>query len=154
VGTVTLLESIRIRRPDLRDEVGELISMVTGASAGQKIPLVELVRVLAINIAPAFAEQLASRGVLVLSADSFENRGPSVRRKVRLLGFGVNLDLAPRLAGRLVRFHDSFQLGFDPDHSVSMPRFLFQVELRHLDLSAERIFVDFAGAQDVFIDLS
>lgn len=149
-----LLDPIRIRRPDLREEVGELVKLVWGQADGQRFPLVELVRILGINIAPAFAEQLGSRGDLVLTADRFENIGPVVRRKVRLFGFGVNLDLAPRLTGRLVRFHDSFQLGFEPDHSVSVHRFLFQVELRHLDLNGERIFVDFAGAQDVFIDLA
>ena len=148
-----LLEPVRIKRPDLRDEVRDLIDLVCRRSDGHALPLTELVRILGISIAPDFHKQLAARGDLLLLPDRFSNQGPPVRRKVRLLGFDVNLLIAPKLNGRLTRFQDSFQLAFEPDHSVAVTKFLFSVELRHLDLNHERIFVDFAGAQDVFIEL-
>lgn len=147
------LDPIRIRRPDLRDEVGELLAMICGPTPARSIPVLELVRVLGITIAPAFSSQLAARGAIELSDDRFENVGPAVRRKVRLFGFGVHLDIAPHLSGRLTRFRDSFQLAFEPDRTVAVFRFLFHVELRHLEIDSDRIFVDFAGAQDVFIEL-
>ena len=40
-----------------------------------------------------------------------------------------------------------------PTLSVAIRKLLFHVQLRQLELSEERIFVDFTGAQDVFIDL-
>ncbi len=148
-----LLQPVRISRPDLREEVGELIDLVCHRPDGGRVPLTELVRILGISIAPAFHARLAARGDLVLQPDRFHNQGPAVRRRVRLVGFEVNLDIAPQLSGRLTRFPDSFQLAFDADHTVAVSKFLFNVQLRHLDLNPDRIFVDFAGAQDVFIDL-
>jgi hypothetical protein len=148
-----LRRPVRISRPDLSAEVRQLVDLVCAEPDGQHIPLAELVRILGISIAPDFHQRLSARGDLVLRPDSFENDGPAIRRRVKLVGFEVNLDIAPRLRGRLVRFRDSFQLAFEPDHSVAVSKFLFNVELRHLDLNHERIFVDFAGAQDVFIDL-
>jgi hypothetical protein len=148
-----LRRPVRISRPDLSDEVRNLVDLVCAEPDGRHIPLTELLRILGITIAPDFHQRLSTRGDLVLHPDSFENVGPAIRRRVRLVGFEVNLDIAPHLRGRLVRFHDSFQLAFEPDHSVAVSKFLFNVELRHLDLNHERIFVDFAGAQDVFIDL-
>lgn len=149
-----LLQPVRISRPDLRDEVRALIDLVCHRPDGGTVPLTELVRILGISIAPAFHERLASRGDLVLQPDRFHNAGPSIRRRVRLVGFEVTLDIAAQLSGRLVRFPDSFQLAFDPDHTVAVSKFLFNVQLRHLDLNPDRIFVDFAGAQDVFIDIA
>jgi hypothetical protein len=148
-----LLEPVRIKRPDLRDEVRNLVELVSDVGAGHEIPLTELVRILGITVAPDFHRQLADRGNLQLQETSFLNRGPLIRRKVRLLGFDVSLRIPSQLTGRLIRFHDSFQLSFEPDHSVAISKFLFSVQLRHLDLNRERIFIDFAGAQDVFIDL-
>jgi hypothetical protein len=148
-----LRRPVRISRPDLGDEVRKLVDLVCAEPDGRHIPLTELVRILGITIAPEFRQRLSTRGDLVLHPDSFENVGPAIRRRVRLVGFEVNLDIAPHLRGRLVRFPDSFQLAFQPDHSVAVSKFLFNVELRNLDLNHERIFVDFAGAQDVFIDL-
>lgn len=148
-----LLEPVRIQRPDLRDEVRHLVELVADSDAGHEIPLTELVRILGITIAPDFHQQLAGRGNLELQAAHFINHGPVIQRKVRLLGFDVTLRIPPRLTGRLERFADSFQLAFEPDHSVAISKFLFRVQLRHLDLNRERIFVDFAGAQDVFIEL-
>jgi hypothetical protein len=158
------LEPIRICRPDLRTEVLELIELVCrratlpgmrdGEPPGtQLVPITELVRILGINIAPAFRTQLQDRGSLHLGETHFENTGPEIERKARLLGFDVSINIAAQLQGRLTRFHDSFQLGFQPDHSLSVSKFLFRVELRHLDLNPERIFIDFSGAKDVFIDL-
>jgi hypothetical protein len=158
------LEPIRICRPDLRAEVLELIDLVChratlpglrhGEPPGtQLVPVIELVRILGINIADDFHMQLQERGSLHLGEDRFHNAGPEVDRRVRLLGFDVNINIASNLRGRLTRFHDSFQLGFQPDQSLSVSKFLFRVELRHLDLNPERIFIDFSGAKDVFIDL-
>jgi hypothetical protein len=149
-----LLEPVRIKRPDLRAEVRDLVELVADCGAGHEIPLTELVRILGITIAADFHQQLADRGDLRLQESRFVNRGPVIKRKVRLVGFDVTLRIPERLTGRLTRFHDSFQLAFEPDHSVAISKFLFSVQLRHLDLNRERIFVDFAGAQDVFIDLA
>lgn len=148
-----LLQPVRISRPDLRDEVRSLVQLVCHNPDGQRVPLTELVRILGITIAPAFRDRLAARGELVLHPDRFENEGPPIRQRVTLVGFGVTLDIAPHLRGRLVRFTDSFQFAFEPESSVSVSKFLFNVELRHLDLNHDRIFIDFAGAQDVFIEL-
>lgn len=148
-----LLEPVRLSRPDLQGEVEDLVRMVCGGDPHQEIPLPELVRILGITLAPAFQQQLADRGDLALRDGAFENRGPDIRRKVRLVGFDVTLRIPPLLGGRLTRFSDSFQLAFEPDHTVLISKFLFRVQLRRLDVNRERIFVDFAGAQDVFISL-
>ena len=148
-----LLEPVRLSRPDLQDEVRGLVQMVCGGDTDQQVPLPELVRILGITLAPGFHQQLADRGDLALRGESFENRGPDIRRKVRLVGFDVSLQIPPLLQGRLTRFADSFQLAFEPDHTVLISKFLFRVQLRRLDVNRERIFVDFAGAQDVFIAL-
>ncbi len=148
-----LLEPVRIKRPDLRDEVRDLVELVCQQPAGHEIPLTELVRVLGIQIAPDFRQQLAGRGDLHLRPTSFFNQGPAIQRRVRLLGFDVTLRIASQLTGRLTRFNDSFQLAFESERTVALSKFLFNVELRHLDLNRERIFVDFVGAQDVFIEL-
>ena len=148
-----LLEPVRIRRPDLRDEVRDLIAMVCADGPHQEIPLTELVRILGISIAPDFQDQLAERGDLRLLPDRFENEGPEILRKVRLLGFDVKLVIPPRLSGQLRRQDGGFALDFRPGQSVAIRKLLFHVQLRQLELSEERIFVDFTGAQDVFIDL-
>jgi len=144
---------VRISRPDLGTEVRTLVGLVCAEPAGQRLPLTELVRILGISIAPAFHQRLSDRGDLVLGPDRFENSGPPIERRVRLVGFEVHLDIAARLTGRLTRCPDSFQLAFEPGRSVAVSKFLFNVQLRHLDLNHERILVDFAGAQDVVIDL-
>ncbi len=148
-----LRRPVRISRPDLAPEVRNLVDLVCAEPDGRLIPLTELVRILGITIAPDFHRCLSTRGDLMLHRDAFENSGPAIRRRVKLVGFEVNLTIAPELRGRLVRFADSFQLEFEPDRSVAVSKFLFNVELRRLDLNHERIFVDFAGAQDVFIAL-
>ena len=144
---------VRISRPDLGPEVRNLVDLVCAEPEGRRLPITELVRILGITIAPEFHRHLSDRGDLFLHPDRFENEGPIIQRRVRLVGFDVNLEMASRLRGRLERRQRSFQLVFEPGHSVVVSKFLFQVQLRNLDLDHERIFVDFAGAQDVIIDL-
>ena len=90
----------------------------------------------------------ANIGVYTLSAARLVGDGGCV------FAFELDLRIASRLAGRLTRYKDSFNLAFEPDHSLSATKFLFRLELRHLDFNTERIFIDFAGAQDVFIELA
>ena len=144
---------VRISRPDLGTEVRNLVDLVCAEPEGRRLPLTELVRILGITIAPEFHRLLSDRGDLFLHPDRFENEGPIIQRRVRLVGFDVNLEMASRLRGRLERRQQSFRLVFEPGHSVVVSKFLFQVQLRNLDLDHETIFVDFAGAQDVIIDL-
>jgi hypothetical protein len=146
-------EPLRISRPALKNEVRALVDLVCHRPEGHTLPLEEIVRMLGIRLAPRLQEELRSRGDLHFAADHFRNQGPPIERKVRLMGFDLQLHIAPELRGTLQRFSHSFQLGFEPDHSVSGSKFLFQFELRRMDLSYDRIFVNFAGAQDVFIDL-
>ena len=117
------------------------------------MPVEELLRVLGLKVASDFHDQLVSRGHLHLGEDSFWNEGDEIRRAVTMMGISVNLVIAPTLQGRIVRFRNSFQLAFREDHSVSANKLLFAMELRHLDVSRERIFADFQGAQDLFIAL-
>ncbi len=147
-------DPIRIRRPGLRDEVLALVRRVCAEPGEQCIRLDAVVASLGVRLAPWLREELAQRGELVLGPHRFTNRGPPVRRRVKLLGFGVDLAIPSDLEGGITRFRDGFQLTFDAGRSISVERFLFGVELRHLDFSGERIFVDFAAAQDIFIELT
>jgi len=145
---------IRIQRPDLRDEVWDLIDQVAVKRIAEKMPVEELLRVLGLRVAPEFHEQLVARGDLYLGEESFNNEGEEIRRQVTLLGIGVNLCIPPVLSGTIIRFASSFQLVFREDHSISASKLLFGMELRHLDVNRERIFADFRGASDLYIDLS
>ena len=144
---------IRIQRPDLRADVHELIEQIAVKRTAESLPVEELLRVLGLRVAPEFHEQLVSRGDLHLGSESFFNEGEEIRRQVTLLGIGVNLLIAPVLSGEILRFGSSFQLVFREDHSVSASKLLFALELRHLDVNRERIFADFQGASDLYIDL-
>jgi hypothetical protein len=149
-----ILEPLQISRPQLRPDVLRLVSLVCHEQPdGHIMPLTELVRVLGVNIAPAFHEELGQRGDLVLETGTFTNVGPKIRRKVRLFGFGVDLAIAARLQGRLERADEGFSMTFLPDHSVVISRFLFQVQLRRLDVTIDHLAVDFAGAHPVRIAL-
>ena len=145
---------IRIQRPDLRDEVHELVDQVAVTRVAEKMPVEELLRVLGLRVAPDFHDQLVSRGDLFLGEETFHNSGEEIRRQVTLLGIGVNLYIPPVLSGSIARFSNSFQLVFREDYSVTASKLLFALELRHLDVSRERIFADFHGASDLYIDLS
>jgi hypothetical protein len=147
------LEPIRICRPDLALEVADLIEVICHGTVHKGVPVEELVRILGFRLSDELQAKFNARGCLELDADGFENTGATITRQVKLFGVGVQMEIAPHLRGRLMRFSDSFQMAFEPDHSFTLSKFLFRVELRHLDLSNERIFVDFAGGQDVFIDL-
>ena len=144
---------IRRERPDLREEVHQLIDEISVERSTSEMPVEELLRVLGLKVASDFHDQLVSRGHLHLGEDSFWNEGDEIRRAVTMMGISVNLVIAPTLQGRIVRFRNSFQLAFREDHSVSANKLLFAMELRHLDVSRERIFADFQGAQDLFIAL-
>ena len=146
-------EPVRIRRPDLRAEVSDLIQLLQ-SPAGSWLPLTELVRVMGISISAGFQGQIAARGPLQLSHERFLNEGPAIRRPVRLLGTEVQLVISPTLSGSLERRPAGPCLRFDPDHSVSISKMLFRTWLRQLDLSTELVRVDFSGAQDLLIELT
>ena len=145
-------EPVRIRRPDLRREVSALITLLQ-SPAGSGVPLTELVRVMGISISAGFQGQIAARGALHLSHERFHNDGPAIRRPVRLLGTEVQLHIAESLSGSLERRPEGPRLRFEPHNSVSISKLLFRTWLRQLDLSEEQVRVDFAGAQDLLIDL-
>jgi len=146
------LEPIRIHRPDMQAEIQQLIDIICHETKGNSFPIIELVRVLGVNISEELRVQLSERGELLITDEHLENEGPEVNKIITLFGFGVNLHMPQRLLGGITRFSNSFQLAFEPEHSVVVSKFLFNVELRHLDLSTERVFIDFSGAQDIFID--
>ena len=152
-----LLDAIRIRRPELRPEILQLIELISHeqqAGEPQILPVEELVMMLGVKVSDELREQLAARGDLVFEERRFRNSGPLISRQSRLFGFGVEMEISDRLEGAIRRFPGSFQLFFAEGRSFSFRKFLFQIELRHLDISSERIYIDFAGGQDVFIELS
>ena len=146
-------EPLRIRRPDLRAEVRDLIT-VLGSPAGSGVPLTELVRTMGISVSAGFHDQIAARGLLHLSHERFSNVGPPIRRAVRLLGTEVQLVLPATLQGSLSRRPEGPRLVFEADHSVTITKLLFRTHLRQLDLQLDQVRVDFSGAQDLLIDLS
>ncbi len=146
-------EPVRIRRPDLRSEVSDLIGLLQ-SPAGTGLPLTELVRVMGISISAGFQGQIAARGPLQLSHERFLNEGPAIRRPVRLLGTEVQLLISPTLSGSFERRASGPRLRFDPENSVSISKLLFRTYLRQLDLGTELVRVDFSGAQDLLIDLT
>lgn len=147
------LRPLRIHRPQLEEDVARLIALICSDDNRQAIPLIEIMRILGVGLSDAFAAEIEARGDIVLGESQFENTGPEIAREVRLRGVPLNLHIAPRLHGGIMRFQSSFQLSWEPERSVSLSQLFLQVELRHLDISGERIFIDFAGAADVFIDL-
>ena len=148
------LQPLKISRPDLREEVGKLVRRVCAHGPGQRLPLEELLRVLGVRVAPAFHTQLLSRGDLILHEDRFENDGPPIERKVRLLGFDVNLDIGAHLRGQIHREEGSFSLRFTSGASVTATKLFFRIELRTIQLHPDHIAVHFEGAQDLHISLA
>jgi hypothetical protein len=152
-----LLDAIRIRRPELRPEILQLIELIAHAEQRgqpQILPVEELVRMLGVRVSEELHEQLAARGDLVFEEHRFHNAGPLISRQSRLFGFSVEMEISDQLDGAIRRFPGSFQLFFAEGRSFCFRKFLFQIELRHLDVSSDRIYIDFAGGQDVFIELS
>lgn len=152
-----LLDAIRIKRPELRHEILQLIALIAHSDPDKQpqiLSVEELVRMLGVRVSDELHEKLVARGDLIFEERRFRNEGPAIVRDSRLFGFSVEMEICDRLEGAIRRFPDSFQLFFREGNSLSFRKFLFQIELRRLDVSPDRIYIDFAGAQDVFIELS
>ena len=145
---------MNISRPDLRDQVGLLVQRVCETEPTQRLSVEELIRILGVRVAPVFHGQLAARGDLLLHADRFENVGPAITRKVRLLGFDVQLDIGDHLGGHISRGPAGFTLRFHRGASVTAHKLFFRVELRQVDIQTDHIKICFEGAQDLHIALS
>jgi hypothetical protein len=146
-------EPLRFRRPDLQAEVRELLAVFRNSPAGSGIPLIEIVRILGVNLSPGFREQIQARGDLALHADRFDNHGPAIRRDVRLFGFEVHLIISEQISGRLSREGQGAQLCFDPGHSVSATKLIFRTELQQISLDPWMLRISFHGSQDVLVRL-
>lgn len=149
-----LLQPVRISRPDLRQEVHAVVDLVMEADHARALPLTELVRMLGVQVAPGFRRQLAERGNLILDEDRFINDGPSIRRKVRLVGIELQLEIAPELSGVLVRNDDRVQLRFASGSSVRFSKLMLRLELKSLHMDRDGIRVDFGRRGQVFVDVS
>jgi hypothetical protein len=148
-----LLQPVRIARPDLQEEVHAVREMILDASDPRALPLTELVRMLGVRLAPGFRAQLAARGDLHLGDDRFENQGPAIHRKVRLVGIELDLNIPPSLAGVLVREPERVRLRFHSGSSVRFSKLMVRMELRSLSIDEEGIRVDFGKRGRVFIDV-
>ncbi len=148
-----LLQPVRIARPDLREEVHAVLELVLDQDDPRSLPLTELVRMLGVQLAPGFRSQLADRGDLVLGDDRFSNEGPVIRRRVRLVGIELDLNIPATLAGVLVRGEDLVRLRFHAGSSVRFSKLLVKLELKTLSISRDGIRVDFGGRGRVFVDV-
>ena len=148
-----LLSPVRVSRPELRGEVLELVDRVQGNPDAAAFPVVELVRLLGIQVAPAFHEQLAKRGDIHFDHDRFRNDGTSIRRRVRLGGVEMNLQVASQLQGALERGPDCIRLTFDKGHSVQLSKLVLRARLHSLAVHRDHIDVDLRGGGGLRIDL-
>ena len=127
-----LISPVRVSRPELRDKVLELVRRVQEQPSQASFPMVGLVQLLGIQVAPEFHEQLQARGDIQFQLDRFANAGEAIRRRVRLGGVEMNLAVAADLRGELVRGDNSVRLTFDAGHSVRLSKLLIRARLHSL----------------------
>ena len=149
-----LLSPIRIARPELRPEVLELVQHLQSTPVSTVFPVVELVRLLGIQVAPRFQAQLTERGDIHFQQDRFQNSGDCIRRQVRLGGVGMNLVVAAELRGHLERAEDMIRLTFERGHSVQLSKLLIRARLHSLAVYSDHIDVDLHGGGGLRIDLT
>lgn len=148
-----LLSPVRVSRPELRDEVQELVQHLQSAPESAVFPVVELVRLLGIQVAPTFHEQLARRGDIHFHHDRFRNAGEAIKRRVRLGGVEMNLLVAADLRGALHRDEDMIRLTFDKGHAVQLSKLVLRARLHSLAVYTDHIDVDLRGGGGLRIDL-
>jgi hypothetical protein len=117
------------------------------------LPVGQIVRTFGIPVAADFHAQLDDRGHLHFTGERFHNVGPVIRREVRLLGIGGELEIASPLQGGLVRGFDRFELHFDPGASFRVGRFLLEAELGRLDIDDTRVIASFRQGFELSVDL-
>ncbi len=148
-----LISPVRVSRPELRNNVADLIQRVEESHEVASFPMVGLVRLLGIQVAPEFHEQLTARGDIQFREDRFQNQGEAIRRRVRLGGVEMNLVVAADLQGALIRSGGSVRLTFDPGHSVRLSKLLIRARLHSLGVFEDHIDVDLRGGAGLRIDL-
>ena len=148
-----LISPVRVSRPELRAKVLELVRRVREQPDCASFPMVGLVQLLGIQVAPEFHEQLEARGDIRFDRERFENTGEAIRRRVRLGGVEMNLAVAADLRGDLVRGEDSVRLTFEPGHSVRLSKLLIRARLHSLGVFQDHIDVDVRGGAGLRIDL-
>lgn len=148
--------AVEFRRPDLRAEICTIIGVVCHAHTGGnlRLPVGNLVPMLGVTVAPEFQQQLDERGDLCFSGSRFANAGPIIRREVRVMGVGANLEIASPLRGVVTRGEDRFILDFEPGSSFRAGRFVFEVELARLSVTPDHVLVHFRGGPEIRIHLT
>ena len=148
-----LISPVRVSRPELRAKVLELVRRVQEQPSKASFPVVGLVQLLGIQVAPEFHEQLEARGDIQFNSDRFENTGEAIRRRVRVGGVEMNLAVAADLRGALVRGDKSVRLTFEAGHSVRLSKLLIRAQLHSLGIFEDHIDVDIRGGAGLRIDL-
>ncbi len=153
MGPKMLLSPVRVARPELKDEVSGFVHQIRTSPAHATLPLVELVRLLGITVAPAFHAELAARGEIRIDQQRFENEGSAIRRRVRLGGVEMTLEVAPTLSGRVHVDGTILRLIFDDEHTVRLSKFVLRARLHLLTIHDDHIDVELRGGGGVRIDL-
>ena len=148
-----LISPVRVSRPELRENVADLVRRVQENPETASFPMVELVRLLGIQVAPEFHDQLTARGDIRFHEDRFQNEGEAIRRRVRLGGVEMNLVVAADLQGDLIRSEGAVRLTFDAGHSVRLSKLLIRARLHSLGVFHDHIDVDLRGGAGLRIDL-
>jgi len=149
-----LLTPLRVARPELRNEVVELVERLHGSADGVTFPVVELVRLLGITVAPAFHAELEARGQIHFDHQHFRNEGTAIRRRVRLGGVEMNLEVAPHLRGDVERSSSGgMRLIFERAGTVRLSKLVLRARLHALHLHNDHIDVELRGGGGLRIDL-
>ena len=149
-----LLTPLRVARPELRTEVVELVERLQGSADGATLPMVELVRLLGITVAPAFHAELVARGEIHFDRAHFRNTGEAIRRRVRVGGVEMQLEVAAHLQGDVE--HSStggMRLVFERSSTVRLSKLLLRARLHALHLHCDHIDVELRGGGGLRIDL-
>jgi len=148
-----LLTPLRVARPELRNEVVELVERLHASADGVTFPVVELVRLLGITVAPAFHAELEARGQIHFDHQHFSNEGAAIRRRVRLGGVEMNLEVASRLRGDVERSTGGMRLVFARGGTVRLSKLVLRAHLHALRLHNDHIDVELRGGGGLRIDL-
>lgn len=149
-----LLTPLRVARPELRNEVVGLVERLHGSADGVTFPLVELVRLLGITVAPAFHAELEARGQIHFDHQHFRNDGSAIRRRVRLGGVEMQLEVSSNLRGDVERCADgSMRLVFERSATVRLSKLVLRARLHVLHMHTDHIDVELRGGGGLRIDL-
>lgn len=127
--------------------------MVCHGPTDLRLPVGDLLRMLGVNLAPELREQLDERGDLCFGETGFDNAGPEIRREVRMMGISATMEIASPLRGNVARQADRFVLQFEPGGSISVGRFVFDLELEALAVDPDCVTASFRRGPEVRIHL-